>query len=109
MRLEGKEVVCTNCFSTFKITSVPKSTFLGFQKIVCPGCDRQSTYPLRTDYLITCWVVIGIMALASVLVIANGGIPMTGVLVIAAIVVIIKNAAIKSKISDAWNNHRNPG
>ena len=41
-------VTCENCGQKF--TGIPEKSFLGFQKLTCPGCNDRITLPLVKGY-----------------------------------------------------------
>jgi hypothetical protein len=53
MPSQEKEVVCTHCLKPF--SAVPKITFGGFQKYLCPHCHKIVHYPLARKALY--WII----------------------------------------------------
>lgn len=53
---ETKPVVCPHCDTGYD--SVPRKSFLGFQKHTCICCNENFSYPLYKGYRIAYWVLL---------------------------------------------------
>jgi hypothetical protein len=103
MALLPREVICTECYSTFE--AIPRRSFLGFLKFICPDCKREFLHPLTSGYRTFWWIMIilGIIALFGgpfgvIFVIAG----------IAGIVALVKDSSLKKKLQLAWLKHSQP-
>ncbi len=101
MPLSPIEVKCTNCLHTF--TSVPKRTFLAFQKFNCPTCTAEVIYPLSTKYCIG-YTLFSIVILAQFLQLIKGASGTLGGVCIAMIYALIRSWAIKKQIQKISQN-----
>ncbi|MGA2527328.1 MAG: hypothetical protein ABSF79_12045 [Smithellaceae bacterium] len=96
MSLPAIDAVCQNCSRRF--TEVPKRSFLGFQKVACPSCEKKSTYPLTSGYRATYWVLLALMVVGFIGTLSQGGIAGPGIFGIAIIIALIKDSSIKKKV-----------
>jgi len=102
MELQRQEIVCTECFSTFN--AIPKRSFLGFLKFVCPKCNKNVLYPLTSGYRTFYWILVVLMAIVFIGSIAmGGGIFAPNLLGIAVIIALVKDVSIKKKIQNYQN------
>ena len=88
--------VCTACKHNF--TAVPKKTFLGFQKFVCPACAKDTKYPLTSGYSIAYWFFFALMALTIFNEGLQGSIGLAVILGIGCAVALFKDEILKNKI-----------
>ncbi len=102
--LQSQEVVCTECYSTFN--AAPKRSFGGFLKFVCPKCHESVLYPLMPRSRKGYWMLFILMAILAVMVIAEGGIPIPGLVGIGVIFALIKDACIKKRVQAALDQRR---
>lgn len=105
MALPAINAICTKCGTKFRDT--PKRTFLGFQKLMCPGCSERVTYPLTTGYRITYWILLGLMILAFINAVSQGGFAIPGGLGIAIIIAVIKDMRLRKRVSGMANKSLN--
>jgi hypothetical protein len=92
------DAACTRCSTRFR--GRPKLTFLGFQKLSCPNCSQTVLLPLRPGYRITYWVIMGLMVLGAINALYQGGIPVPGLLGIAALVGIVKDIRLRRRLEE---------
>ncbi len=92
---------CWQCGTKFYGT--PKRTFLGFQKLTCPGCLETMTYPLTSGYRVTYWIILGYM----VLLFLTGYFYAPGLLGIAVIVAVIRDMRLRKQLSISTNKSLN--
>lgn len=71
--------ICDKC--GHKFSGVPRKSFLGFQKMTCPGCRKQITLPLIQGYRVTYWVLLALMIVGFFNAISEGRILFLGGLV----------------------------
>jgi hypothetical protein len=90
------DVRCKHSGTQFR--AMPTRSFLGFQKVKCPSCSEQTLYPLTRGYRITYIVVAVFMAFAFLAAIRRGGVPIPGILGVAAIVGLVKDAQIRRQL-----------
>ena len=97
-------VVCTSCLHEF--TSPNKLSFLGFRTYLCPQCGKKVYYPLRSDYFgcYTASLVLG--AVIIIVVFAEGGVAVPGVLMLAGVAALVSNAKVKKAIAEAERRAR---
>lgn len=101
MALSPIDVVCTKCGSKFN--EVPRQTFLGFQKLLCPTCQEALTYPLTQGYRTTYWVIFGLMALTIILAYSQGNIGYPGGFGIAVTFALLRDRSIRKRIAHTPN------
>lgn len=89
-------VVCTACRQNF--TAVPKKSFLGFQKFVCPACTKDVEYPLTSGYRVAYWFFFALMALTIFNEGLQGNIGLAVVLGIGCAVALIRDRTVKNRI-----------
>ena len=99
MALALINAVCPHCFTQFSET--PKSSFLGFQKLVCPNCKEDVVYPLTRGYRITYWVLFVYMLLSVVVALSNGEIGFPGGMGIAVMIALVRDKILKSRVAKA--------
>ena len=59
------QYLCPNCMRITELSTKPKRSFMGFQKIHCSNCKSEFRYPLTTGYVIFYWIyLLGNIALA---------------------------------------------
>jgi hypothetical protein len=97
MTLSAINVTCKKCDSKF--TGVPKRTFIGFQKLVCPTCQEKLTYPLTSGYRATYWVLLVVMISNTFVAISQGGFAVPGIIGIAVIFALIRDRNIRKQVS----------
>jgi len=104
----GAEVVCTECVATFH--QAPRISFwLGFPVFSCPACQRRVYYPLSVGYRVFYWCFAVLLAWSAVGFLermsqGRGGIPIVGipgVVAIIGIVALVRDSAIRGKLSAA--------
>jgi DNA-directed RNA polymerase subunit RPC12/RpoP len=99
------DAVCGECGTRFR--GRPALTFLGFQRLQCPNCSQTVLLPLKKGYLITYWVILGLMVIGAIDGIAKGGIPFPGLLGIAALIGVGKDIQLRRKLA-AGDARRSP-
>ncbi len=104
MALKEIEATCRACGTEFR--AVPKRTFLGFQRLVCPGCSSPVIYPLTRGYRITYWVFVALMAWTVLDAIAHGGIAVPGLLGLAVIIGLMRDHRIRKEVAAALGKSR---
>lgn len=97
MALTSIAVVCTKCSSKFN--QIPKQSFLGFQKLVCPSCQEKLTYPLTKGYRTTYWVIFVFMILAIFAALAKGEFVFPGGFGLAVAFALFRDRSISKRIS----------
>jgi len=97
MALPVQNVVCTECRTPME--AQPKRSFLGFRKFQCTSCRKVFLYPLTTGYWILYLVAIILFGCLSVALLLAGKVALPGILVIAGVVAMVKNAMIKQKVA----------
>ena len=93
------DVVCTACLTRFQ--SPRQSTFLGFRKYFCPQCQTRVIYPLTSGQFGCYIVVLGLVGLIMIASILAGGFAVPGLLAIAAVIALINNRGIRTKVNQA--------
>ena len=93
---------CTTCKHQFIF--VPKRSFLGFQKLICPACGASVIYPLTKGYRITYWIVFIFMVLLIIGSYAQGEIGIPGGLGIAVAIALFRDYFIRQKVQRVTNN-----
>ena len=101
MALTPIDAVCTKCSSKFN--QLPKQSFLGFQKLVCPSCQEKITYPLTKGYRTTYWVIFAIMVLTIIGAFAQGEFGFPGGLGLAVAFALFRDRSISKRISKVSN------
>tara|TARA_R110002072_G_scaffold271879_1_gene431901 strand:+ start:3489 stop:3809 length:321 start_codon:yes stop_codon:yes gene_type:complete len=96
MSLPEISALCGTCKHQF--STEPKRSFLGFQKVTCPSCNKEITYPLTSGYRATYWVLLVLMIVGIIKAFSEGGIAGPGGFGIAIIVALVIDAKIKSKV-----------
>lgn len=91
------DAVCTKCGTSFN--QEPKRSFLGFQKLICPSCQAEVTYPLTSGYRTTYWVIIVLMTFMILNAFAQGGFGFPGGIGIAMIFALIRDKSIRKRVS----------
>lgn len=110
MALQKQKVVCTKCYSGFE--AIPKRSFLGFLKFVCPECKEKVIYPLTPGFTVSYWILVillGLAFLGSLGNIARGEIVFPGglgILAIGGIIALIKNKSIKKKCQESQSRNK---
>jgi phage FluMu protein Com len=97
MALLPMNAVCTKCNSKF--TGIPKQSFLGFQKISCPACKAELTYPLTKGYRTTYWVILGLMIAIIINAFSQGGFGYPGGIGIAVIFALLRDRSIRKRLA----------
>jgi hypothetical protein len=54
--MQAKRYLCLNCKNTIQLSAKPKRSFMGFQRIPCPSCQKECRYPLTTGYVVFYWI-----------------------------------------------------
>ena len=93
---------CTTCKHQF--ISVPKRSFLGFRKLICPACGASVTYPLTRSYRITYWILFIFMILPIIGSYAQGEIGIPGGLGIAVAIALFRDYSIHQKVQRVTNS-----
>jgi hypothetical protein len=75
--------ICQHCHE--RTSREPKRTFLGFQKISCGQCGRESFYPLTQGYYFSYWAAIILICVLSAVELLNGALPIPGVFFFAVV------------------------
>ena len=104
MALNRINAVCLKCDHHF--TVIPTRSFLGFQKLTCPKCHENLTYPLTKGYRNIYWVILCIMIVSFIFALTQGKVSFPGILGIAAIIALIKDKKIKDQISIKGINYQ---
>lgn len=97
MSLPEIAAVCGACRDQFR--TVPKRSFLGFQKVTCPSCKKETTYPLTPGYRVTYWVLLILMVFGIINALSEGGVAGPGGFGIAIIVALVIDAKKKSEVN----------
>ena len=95
MALAQINATCAGCRSSF--VGQPTRTFLGFQRLKCPRCNREVVYPLTSGFRITYWVVVALMAFAVVANAAEGRIAVPGLIGILIIVALVRDWKLRKQ------------
>src|SRR6266568_3489091 len=99
MALGEIEALCNSCRTRFR--STPTRSFLGFQRVKCPSCGKETLYPLTTGYRGAYWVILGLMILAVIKNASEGQLTIPGLLGIAVIIAIVRDAQIRKRVAQA--------
>ena len=99
MALDAIDAACTKCKTKFN--SVPKQSFLGFQKLECTWCKENITYPLTSSYRTIYWVIFGLMILMIIGSFAQGEIGFPGGFGLAIIFALLRDKIIRKRVSTA--------
>lgn len=97
MALAPVSAICPKCGKQF--TETPKRSFLGFQKLTCPGCAAPVVYPLTSGYRITYWVMAIFMILAFIGGTAEGNVMVPGLWGIAVIWGLVEDFRIRQAVA----------
>lgn len=97
MSIPEISVVCETCKNQFP--TVPRRSFLGFQKVICPSCNRETTYPLTSGYRATYWVLLILMVVGIFNSLSEGGVAGPGGFGIAIIIALVIDAKTKYKVN----------
>jgi hypothetical protein len=97
MALTTIDAVCSHCRTRFN--SLPKRTFLGFQKFSCPECKEDVVYPLTPGYRMTYWILFALMMFSITSALAHGKFGVPGVLGIAVVIALIRDWRIKNRVA----------
>lgn len=97
MPLREMDATCRACATTFR--AVPKRSFLGFQRLKCPGCTKDVLYPLTSGYRITYWVLVVLMFLSVIDNKRRDRISYPGFLGIAVIVGLVRDKRIRKEVA----------
>ena len=98
MALAAIDAICPHCEARFN--ALPKRTFLGFQKFVCPECKKNVVYPLTTGYRTTYWVLFVLMVLSIIGAFSRGEYGVPGGLGIAVAIALIRDRSIKIRVAE---------
>jgi|SRR3954447_14461163 DNA-directed RNA polymerase subunit RPC12/RpoP len=99
MALQEIDAACTSCGTQFR--AKPTRSFLGFQRLTCPNCAHEVLYPLTPGYRITYWAILALMIVGAIVNLAEGAIPIPGLLGIAVVIGIVKDVQIRKRIAVA--------
>src|ERR1700694_2697716 len=99
MALNEMEALCKSCRTQFH--SRPTRSFLGFQKVKCPSCGKETLYPLTTGYRVAYWVILCLMILGVIKNASEGQFTIPGLLGIAVIIAIVRDAQIRKQVAQA--------
>ncbi len=100
MALAPISISCAKCGTDF--TALPKRSFLGFQKLSCPNCDEQLTYPLTSGYRITYWILFGLMVLGSIDIALQGKFPIIGFFGFAIMIALFNDVCIRKQLAKSF-------
>ncbi|MBA2545136.1 MAG: hypothetical protein H0V17_36170 [Deltaproteobacteria bacterium] len=93
------ELVCTECMRMVVVQ--PRVNFMGFPKFQCPLCRHQATHPLATWRLVVYAIIAGLGVIGTVAMMAQGGIPIMGVIPALMMAAVIINFGVKSRVDAA--------
>lgn len=96
MALEAINVTCPKCSAQF--TQVPKRSFLGFQKIVCPSCQNKATYPLTYGYQAVYWGLLVLMVVMMYNGFSQGEFMMPGGIGFAVIFALLRDRSLRKRL-----------
>ena len=99
MAMAPIDAVCTKCGTKFN--QVPTRSFIGFQKLECPVCQKKVTYPLTNGYRGTYWVLLVLMALMMVSAFSRGEVGFPGGIGLAILYGIFMDRHIRNRIAKA--------
>ena len=87
--------ICKKC--NIEFSSIPKRSFLGFQKVICPSasCNTKLIYPLTSGYRTAYWILLILMLLSFLGELSEGRVGFPGGIGIALIFAIWKDRSIK--------------
>jgi hypothetical protein len=95
------DAVCTSCGTGFN--QAPKRSFLGFQKLTCPNCQIEVTYPLTSGFRTTYFFIIALMISMILYTFSQGGVGFPGGIGIAMIYALVKDWGIRKRIAETTN------
>src|SRR5205823_1225134 len=93
------DALCEGCKTRFRGT--PTRSFLGFQKVKCPSCGHETLYPLTKGYRGAYWVILCLMVLVVIENAREGQVTFPGLLGVAVIIAIVRDAQIRRQVSQA--------
>lgn len=87
--------ICKKC--NIEFSAIPKRSFLGFQKVICPStsCNTKLIYPLTSGYRTAYWILLVLMLLSFVGELSEGRVGFPGGIGIALIFALFKDRSIK--------------
>jgi hypothetical protein len=109
MALSSINAPCFKC--NYNFSEVPKRTFLGFNKITCPLCKENLTYPLIGGYRMDYWVMLVLISVYFIISLSEGYIVFQGGMLIAILFAVVKDRMIinsnqKDFNKSKSNNHK---
>jgi hypothetical protein len=94
------EYFCLKCGSGHGGQSY--TTFLlGLQKFKCSNCHQINTLPMQTHYRVIYWLILLVFAGLSVVSLANGELPLPGIITILAAVALMRDFTLRQQWTDA--------
>ena len=99
MALSEIDAICRTCSARF--TAAGKHSFLGFRKLKCPSCGKDVEYPLTPGFRTAYWVVVVLMALAVSAALMQGKLAAPGIIGLAAVFALMKDARVKREVAEA--------
>jgi hypothetical protein len=88
------------------VTVQPRVNFLGFPKFYCPACKAESTHPLATWRLVIYILIAAMGVLGTVAMMAQGGVPIMGVIPALMLAAVIINFGVQSRVNAALARSR---
>ena len=89
--------ICPSCKASF--SAEPKQTFLGFQRMTCPSCSADVTYPLTRGYRIAYWIIASLMLVTIAYSFTEGEIGFPGGLGIAVLIALVIDWRLQRKVA----------
>jgi hypothetical protein len=97
MALNEIDARCSSCLHEFRAS--PKHSFMGFQKLKCPGCGKDVLYPLTTGYRAIYWVLLAVMSYALIVSWSQGRIVSPGVVAFAIMVALLNDRRMRRELA----------
>ncbi|UUS60385.1 MULTISPECIES: hypothetical protein [unclassified Acinetobacter] len=96
MALQPIQIICNTCHHTS--TEIPTRSFLGFQKLSCPHCQAQLTYPLTSGFRTTYAIFAVLIILSIMLNLSQGQVGFPGLIGIAMIYALVRDWQIRKQL-----------
>ncbi len=101
-----KNYVCTECHTAFSVQGKPARSFLGFQRLHCPNCDKNILYPLTKGYRVFYILFVLAIGVACARAFASGDWAVPGLFFIASLIALFIDASRRNQVRKAWQENR---
>lgn len=102
MALPPVNANCAHCATNF--TAQPKRSFLAFQKLTCPVCNKVTKYPLTAGYRNIYWGLAILTVLSFLAKFSQGEVKMGGLGVL-AMLILFRDGTIRNRTDPTGKNH----